>query len=404
MIHTKGQCAQYWKVAGNFQLPKSQLLSFCFSRETYVQDKIAVVNGLRALAILGVFGIHLIGSHVPAESGLFGKFISTGWFGVCLFFVLSGFVLYLPFAAGRQLNVRSFYQHRLARLYPLYIIASMISLFIYSESNTMSPALWRHMLEVITVSFYFTNEGVAIGNGPLWSLAVEFYMSALFPLFVIGIARWSVWRVAIGLLAATALLKILYIACGLPPYQHDFWPGNIWRLLIVMQSLSEFSLGMWVAILWQRGHLKVLSPYASVLFLSAGLFLLWLTSKQPMNIAPFPIGIHALFFPVADTLLFVVVASALALPKGILRSALTCWPIQIIGAMCFSIYVWHMPMMGHLGNIDLKTPLDTVIFALFSFATISVLSALSYRFIEFPNKSWRELFLISRRIVKVDIS
>jgi hypothetical protein len=357
---------------------------------------------LRGIAILGVFFVHLIGPSAPVDGGWFGALVWTGWFGVPLFFMLSGFVLCLPFAAGRVLDIRSFYGHRLARLYPLYIIAALLSLFIYADSNTMKPSFWMHMLEVLTVSYYFIKDGMPVGNGPLWSLAIEFYMSALFPLLALAIIRWSALRIAIGFMLVTALLKFLFIGTGLGIHWDGahwdyWWFATMWKILKLMQGLTEFSLGMWLAILWKRNNLELIKPYAPWLFLGAGLALLWLITLQPMNHEPFPFGLHALFFPVADSLLALVVASALALPKGILHKILTCWPLQIIGAMCFSIYVWHMPMMGHLGNIALDTPLDAGIFSLFSLAAVLIFSAFSYRFIEFPHKPWREVFLLPPR-------
>lgn len=40
--------------------------------------RLGVINGLRGIAILGVFFIHLIGPHAPRTSGWFGQVIWTG--------------------------------------------------------------------------------------------------------------------------------------------------------------------------------------------------------------------------------------------------------------------------------------------------------------------------------------
>ena len=154
---------------------------------------------------------------------------------------------------------------------------------------------------------------------------------------------------------------------------------------------------MWLCTLWQRDALKCLTPHASPLFLFSAMVLIYLVTLQPFNHAPFPLGLHALFFPAADAALALLVASALALPCGVVRGVLTCWPLQIIGAMCYSIYIGHMPMMGHLGNIEIKTTLDALIFSGFLLAAILLLASFTYRFIEFPHKPWREVFLLPPR-------
>lgn len=280
--------------------------------------------------------------------------------------MLSGFVLYLPFVNGRPFNTIDFYWHRLARLYPLYILAALTSIYIYSNSNTMDPAFWRHIVEAAGVTFFFTDRGSSVvGNGPMWSLAIEFYMSALFPLIVIAINRRSALAVAIGFFIINAIAKTLYNAV-MPPNEASAFVLFGWKLLLILQGLTEFSIGMWLAHLWSRGQLSSLQRYAAPLFIVSGIALIWLVTLQPTNHGRHPFGIHSLFWPTADLLLALVVASALALPRGITRFCLTAWPLQMTGAMCFSIYVWHM----------------------------LVFAAVSYRFIEFPGQPWRKLFLI----------
>src|ERR1019366_5166991 len=96
--------------------------------------RLAVINGLRGYAILGVIYFHLIGVFFN-RPGWFTfsignlpvfplTYLGHGWLGVDLFFILSGFVLYLPYANGsRELKTKdhlwTFYKNRASRLLPL---------------------------------------------------------------------------------------------------------------------------------------------------------------------------------------------------------------------------------------------------------------------------------------------
>jgi peptidoglycan/LPS O-acetylase OafA/YrhL len=110
--------------------------------------KIGAVNGLRGVAILMVVLHHLFIPYAgryplhPGEidpNGLFATFITDAWLGVNIFFVLSGFVLYLPCRLERRkieglADFRTFYQHRAQRLLPLYFIVVFVSLGLHAQS------------------------------------------------------------------------------------------------------------------------------------------------------------------------------------------------------------------------------------------------------------------------------
>ena len=84
---------------------------------------------------------------------------------------------------------------------------------------------------------------MALGNGPLWSLAIEFYMSALFPMLVLGHMRFGIARLVVGLMVGTAMLKLGFIAAGLGlDWDRAHWahraPAMAWKLLKLLQRQS----------------------------------------------------------------------------------------------------------------------------------------------------------------------
>jgi len=97
-----------------------------------------------------------------------------------------------------------------------------------------------------------------------------------------------------------------------------------------------------------------------------------------------------------------IIAGLLSLDHGWLRAAFANRPVQVLGMMCFSLYVWHEPLLRHVFQAD-AAPLDDLArtLPLYLFLLLAIAS-LSYRFIEFGRSAnWRALFLLDRRPVPV---
>jgi peptidoglycan/LPS O-acetylase OafA/YrhL len=87
--------------------------------------RIKELDGLRAIAILGV-----LASHFVHEDTYFGHFLRLGWTGVDLFFAISGFLItgILIDLRGREASFRTFYWRRILRIFPPYYIALTLTL------------------------------------------------------------------------------------------------------------------------------------------------------------------------------------------------------------------------------------------------------------------------------------
>jgi len=106
------------------------------SRDTMSGQFIAEIDGLRFIAIFSVILFHL-NWFITSKTGrsqdadFFTEILSHGHIGVQLFFVISGFVIALPFAKGhllntRRPNLRQYFFRRLTRLEPPYIVNLII--------------------------------------------------------------------------------------------------------------------------------------------------------------------------------------------------------------------------------------------------------------------------------------
>jgi len=357
--------------------------------------KLDIINGLRGAAILAVVWHHLFGIYFKEGSALALAptitrplfFLSYGWIGVQLFFVLSGFVLYLPFARGRATMAsaadwRNFYRHRAARLLPLYYLVALLCLALNQVPPVHDLRLPLELVSIAGAFFAFSPHGFEPHlNPPLWSLGVEIWFSVLFPPMILAFRRWGAART---ILYAT-LLSLASRTLGL-----TLVPGQTIRPLAMglTANLEIFAVGMALAQAYVAG-VRVRRPRLVTL---AGVLVLALTMLAGNRLGRW------VEVPFADFLALgfaAIIGGLLSLERGWLRAVFANRPIQVLGMMCFSLYVWHQPLLRSLFQDDAAT-LDDLsrTLPLYLFLLLAV-AALSYRFIEFGrSRDWRALFLI----------
>ncbi|MGL3111472.1 acyltransferase family protein [Bradyrhizobium sp. BR 1432] len=136
-------------------------------------QKIGAVNGFRGLAILMVILFHLLvpfTSSAPAfpgeldPNGLLAIVAKHGFLGVNIFFVLSGFVLYLPYRTKKRVIDRladfpHFYWHRAARLLPLYYTVVLVTVALHAKSPAGSHAWYLELGGLLSTLFIFVPHG-----------------------------------------------------------------------------------------------------------------------------------------------------------------------------------------------------------------------------------------------------
>lgn len=182
-----------------------ELLIRLFRRETTSKEFIPVIDGLRFLAILMVVLFHA-DAYTKERAAGFQYSIQGLWFehvpnvfnfmdqGVQLFFVISGFILAIPFMrfelglSERKPTLRSYYLRRITRLEPPYIISTilffLLLLFVFNSRyppGTMITSLFSSLLYVHTL--VFPGEFPYI-NGVTWSLEIEVQYYILAPFFI----------------------------------------------------------------------------------------------------------------------------------------------------------------------------------------------------------------------------
>jgi peptidoglycan/LPS O-acetylase OafA/YrhL len=363
-------------------------------------ERLAVINGLRGVAITLVIAFHLLLGALPENGlslGVFGialspsPLLTNGWTGVNLFFILSGFVLFLPFAGDAEAMATfaarmGFYRRRFRRLMPLFYIAVLAA---WSAAAARSgTADFGQLLSVLSLEFTLDPQGFAPPFNPaLWSIGVECVFSLLFPILVLATRRVGLTRLVAGVLVAALVARLLGIA-RFPALQ-----GATFNSDAFICRLDEFVLGMMLARLYIERRLSrqpgrwAMAGVALVLLAWIGFDLVLRGFLPPLARA----GLN----DVLDAGLCAVIYGALA--SGPRLAACLSWPpLQRLGVMCYSLYIWHWPLLQLIApDRATMSPAQLVVAVpLFLAATLAV-AALSYRFIEFP--TWRWHFAVAPR-------
>jgi peptidoglycan/LPS O-acetylase OafA/YrhL len=315
------------------------------SRETSSGRFIPEMDGLRFIAIAMVILFHLNG-YLLAKSSLhhsgpspqldwLAQIAFVGFRGVELFFVISGFILGLPFAAHHLKNapgvdLRKYYLRRLTRLEPPYFVTVLL-LFVLAlwVQGKAVAALYPHLAASL---FYLHN--LIYGSpspaiGVAWSLEIEVQFYALVPLltFIFAIRRRRLRRVS-----------LVALILGILSAQSLFLPRSGPLSLSILAYLQFFLVG----------------------FLLADVFLADWGESHPTNLAWDIVAIAGwpVLFVVlrADTLVhwlfpFLVFLLCCAAFRGSCsRRIFSNRFITVIGGMCYSIYLIHYEVISAVGR------------------------------------------------------
>jgi peptidoglycan/LPS O-acetylase OafA/YrhL len=145
------------------------------------------LTGLRFFAALWVVCHHYV-KLLPQHNAV-TTMLALGPYAVDLFFILSGFVLAYVYAGrDHKINLKAYVNARLARIYPLYIIGIGISIPLIWFTQT-GVVIRAHALPILLSFFagvqaWYPLDSWLELNNPLWSLSVELFFYAVFPLII----------------------------------------------------------------------------------------------------------------------------------------------------------------------------------------------------------------------------
>jgi peptidoglycan/LPS O-acetylase OafA/YrhL len=326
------------------------------------------IEGLRFVAILLVVVYHLGISLEDRNAQSFDRalasapveaIIRSGNFGVQMFFVVSGFVLALPFAShhlygSKAVDLRSYFRRRVTRLEPPYIISLTLAfLILVVVHHEPSGELFPHLLASLGYSHSLIFGQHSSINNVAWSLEVEIQFYLVVP-----------WVTKIFAVRQSCRRRVIVAACIfgsaiVGPLLADLSP----RLDDTILRFAQYFLtGFLLADLFLCNQLRpdrrrnVLWDGVAIIALALGVLLCtgcdllsegiipsWLTEAAP-----------GVFLP------WLCFISYVAVFRGIILNKILTFPLfTTIGGMCYSMYLLHNLLLNHtLGATQNMAPFE----------------------------------------------
>jgi len=158
--------------------------------------------------------LSLFGTALP-----FDAVARTGYLGVELFFMISGFVLFYPYARralgeGSVLPLREFARRRFLKIVPSYAIALLATAIVSIPIVASTPQLLGSVLNHVFFYQNFFNDKLGTANSVFWSLAIEVQFYLIFPALAWAFVRRPV-PVALAMAAIAASYRYAVAGCCL---------------------------------------------------------------------------------------------------------------------------------------------------------------------------------------------
>ncbi len=391
-------------------------------KQTQQKNTITVLDGVRGLAILLVITFHIDWTNRNYEklwdwriNPLASSVAIAGGTGVTLFFVLSGFLLFMPYAkallfSGRWPLARIFYTRRALRIMPCYYVSLFVLILLEQHAyflpvNASNPGQYLSFLMDssqhlqaptlgnlgLFLTFLMDSSAQTFRqlDGPYWTLAVEWQFYMILPLLALGILL-LVRRVPLKyrLRAVTlCLLGVIAVSLGVRFggfYFHDnptatlLMPRPALNVILFFafgmtgKYIEDFAVGMLASLCYI--YAQSLPPehrFTSTLrrlslwLWGVGLLILvfsamWHFQSDTTTPAwPFLNPLMPYYNGLSEIVLawgFGMCIVAILFGPRQLQRPFSWAPLRWIGLISYSLYIWHLPLIQLLDSLLARVP------------------------------------------------
>jgi peptidoglycan/LPS O-acetylase OafA/YrhL len=320
------------------------------------RSHIPALDGLRGIAVLTVMWLHFV-FLLPRTGGerVFWQLSETGWIGVDLFFVLSGFLItgILYDAKGGPHFFRNFYMRRSLRIFPLYyvfliLIFAVIPLLRSSGADHVGKQvwMWTYLSNVLFARVGW--EGMPAHTTHLWSLAIEEQFYLLWPLFVWLASRRRLIQLCVGSIAVAVVTRLVL---------HFVFDNSIAAYALMPARIDALAAGGLLAVLVRdREGARLAARYLNPVSAASGIVLIlvmfWTGPLKGFGMLPtlaFPV--QAFGYAALALFFAAMLGKAVAAPTGQLSNrVLTSRVLVAFGKYSYALYLLHILVRDILQN------------------------------------------------------
>lgn len=335
----------------------------------------ADIDGLRTVAVIPVVLFHL---------GF--NWISGGYFGVDVFFVISGFLITSILQkelATNSFSMKSFWLRRVRRILPA-IITVVVTTLIIAYFFAFKGDLANIALDAFSALFSYANFHMWWNFGDYWgqsaensfflhswSLSVEEQFYVFYPLLLFflykkkqSLSKWLILFIIFSLGA------FLYGSKYYPTMTFYLLPTRAWEL--ASGGLLAISINHRI-ITKIHGSLRSYLAFSGLVLILSSYFIF--TDTRGVN--------YSAILPVLGTTIVIAFSST----NNLIGKLLSLKPVVYIGKISYSLYLWHWPVIVFFRSYYSSkfSPLEIVGITVLSTALLSILS---YHLIENKTRKW----------------
>ena len=372
---------------------RPQLLSTnSFSRG----DRLAWLDGLRAIAISGVIIIHA-GMILRGISTPLNPWINLGQYGVQLFFVISTITIDLTLSSSKSLP--NWYIRRFMRIAPLYYFGIVVYFFVNMAMYKMGKSTAQFMdLRAIISNIFFIHGFVPIGNNSVvpggWSIAIEMSFYLIAPSLYILMRKLNIIQgILFASITSGILLTITHISSKASVVNNSyfyFWPPT---------QLPIFIFGTFFVVNFGR---RVFSEKFSPLLLILSIILFCAAAALGV-VGNLGHGFAPLFVSIA---MWLFIMSA-----GSFKEIFSNTPLTHIGKISYSVYINHFFVLFSIKFLLNRAFKDNypggnilwyLLVIMISFPITVIISNYTFIWIETPFVNWSKNIKLNKSLISRD--